>query len=527
MTAAGPGTTVAATSPAATKAPADAAAGRRPASALRLLDDALVDRILGEAFAILETTGAKVQSAEGRRLLAEAGATVDHDTEVARLPEAMVRGALATVPREFFLCGRAGAPAVRYGGDDVHFDPGSAAVHVLDPDSGAHRPGTTDDFVRLLTIAEVLPEFDAQSTALVCSDVPAAIADLYRLYLVLTHSEKPIVTGAFGLPTLGLMLEMIEAAGVEGAAGPAVAGGAVSAAARGPRLRAVFDVCPSPPLIWSAFGTGSLIRLARAGVPAQMVSMPLAGATAPATLAGSVVQHAAECLSGIAIHQAAKPGAPIVWGGAPAIFDMRHGTTPMGAMETAMIDAAYAQVGKHLGLPTHAYLGASDAKSIDAQAGMESGMTALVGAMAGINMISGAGMLDFLACQSVEKLVLDAEGIAMVRRLLAGIRPRGDSLAAELLAMTGHHGNFLELKHTRQWFKAEQHLPSAVIDRGSVRVWEEAGRPDAAARCRRRAADLIAGWQPRPPSAEAAKELRRMVEGAASKAGMQALPAVR
>jgi len=427
----------------------------------------------------------------------------------------MVRGALATVPREFHLCGRDGAPAVRYGGDDVHFDPGSAAVHILDPETGTHRPAVTGDFVRLLTVAEVLSEFDAQSTALVCSDVPAAIADLYRLYLVLMHSRKPIVTGAFGSATLGPMIEMLQVAGVE--AGPAGA----------PRLRAVFDVCPSPPLIWSAFGTDSLIRLARAGVPAQMVSMPLAGATAPATLAGSVVQHAAECLSGIAIHQTAKPGAPIVWGGAPAIFDMRHGTTPMGAMETAMIDAAYAQVGKHLGLPTHTYLGASDAKSIDAQAGMESGMTALVGAMAGINMISGAGMLDFLACQSVEKLVLDAEGIAMVRRLLAGIRPRGDSLAAELLAMTGHHGNFLELKHTRQWFKTEQHLPSAVIDRGSVRVWEEAGRPDAAARCRQRAADLIAGWTPRPPSAEAARELRRLVEGAASKAGMEALPAVR
>ena len=91
-----------------------------------------------------------------------------------------------------------------------------------------------------------------------------------------------------------------------------------------------------------------------------MVSMPLAGAAAPVTLLGAVVQHAAECLSGIAIHQLAKAGAPIVWGGAPAIFDMRKGSTPLGAIETAMIDAAYAQVGKSLGLPTHAYLGASD-----------------------------------------------------------------------------------------------------------------------------------------------------------------------
>jgi hypothetical protein len=90
--------------------------------------------------------------------------------------------------------------------------------------------------------------------------------------------------------------------------------------------------------------------------------------------------HAAECLSGITIHQLANPGAPIVWGGAPAIFDMRKGTTPMGAVETAMIDASYAEVGKSLYLPTHCYLGASDSKLVDAQAGLESGMSALLGA---------------------------------------------------------------------------------------------------------------------------------------------------
>ena len=154
-----------------------------------------------------------------------------------------------------------------------------------------------------------------------------------------------------------------------------------------------------------------LIDLARAGVPAEIVSMPLAGATAPVTLIGAITQHAAECISGMTIHQLAGRGSPIVWGGAPAIFDMRSGATPMGAIETAMIDAAYAQVGKSLGLPTHCYLCASDGKLVDAQAGLESGMTALVGALAGVNMISGAGMLDFLVCQSAEKLVIDAEGL--------------------------------------------------------------------------------------------------------------------
>ena len=140
------------------------------------------------------------------------------------------------------------------------------------------------------------------------------------------------------------------------------------------------------------------------------------------------MQHAAECLSGIVIHQLAQPGAPIVWGGAPAIFDMRSGVTPMGAIETAMIDVCYAQVGKALGLPTHTYLGASDAKLVDAQAGMESGMSALMGGLAGINMISGAGMLDFLACFSVEKLVIDAEAIAMTKRLLRGVSQHTQTL---------------------------------------------------------------------------------------------------
>ena len=255
--------------------------------------------------------------------------------------------------------------------------------------------------------------------------------------------------------------------------------------------QAVFDVCPSPPLIWSDFGAQNLIDLARAGVPAQIVSMPLAGAAAPVTLLGSVVQHAAECLSGITIHQLAQPGAPIVWGGAPAIFDMRQGTTPMGAIETAMIDASYAQVGKSLGLPTHTYLGASDAKLVDAQAGLESGMTAMIGALAGINMISGAGMLDFLACLSAEKLVIDAEAIGMAKRLLAGMQVHTETLATAMFEGIDFKGDFLKQKITRQLFRKEQYLPSAVIDRNSIRGWQAEDGLDTFGRARLPRAGLV------------------------------------
>ncbi len=267
-----------------------------------------------------------------------------------------------------------------------------------------------------------------------------------------------------------------------------------------------------------------LNRAGAGGVPAQMVSMPLAGAASPVTLLGSVVQHAAESISGIAIHQLANPGAPIVWGGAPAIFDMRRGTTPMGAIETAMIDVSYAQVGKSLGLPTHTYLGASDAKLVDAQAGLESGMSALIGALAGINMISGAGMLDFLACFSPEKLVIDAEAIAMAQRLRNGVQQQTETLAVEMFSGIDFKGEFLKQKATRELFSKEQHLPSQVIDRDTLRGWSENGGLDAFGRARVRLGELINSYRPpqgREPQMEALVE---MVSSLARSAGMEQLP---
>jgi trimethylamine--corrinoid protein Co-methyltransferase len=476
---------------------------------LELLTPDLIARILEEAFQLMQKPGIKVQSAEACDLLKKAGATADGD--VVNIPEEIVRKSLDTVPADFYLYDRNGNPKVHYGGNSVHFDPGSSGVHVLDPETLEHKTSYAPDLVRVVKVAEMLPQYDAQSTAIVCNEVPKAIGDLYRLYIVLLYSKKPIVTGSFSLQTLGTMIDML-----------AIFSGNRRELAEKPQ--AVFDVCPSPPLIWSDFGAGNLIELARALVPAQLISMPLAGAAAPVTLIGAVVQHAAESLSGIAIHQLANPGAPIVWGGAPAIFDMRRGTTPMGAIETAMIDAAYAQVGKSLNLPTHAYLGASDAKIVDAQAGLESGVTALVGALAGINMISGAGMLDFLACQSPEKLVVDAEGIAMAQRLLAGIEVRTETLATALFEGINFKGDFLKQKITRELFAKEQNLPSAVIDRESHRGWQAAGSLDTFARAKIRTRELLAAYQRPSYPPEQEHDLQVMVEGLACNAGMDKLP---
>jgi trimethylamine--corrinoid protein Co-methyltransferase len=239
-----------------------------------------------------------------------------------------------------------------------------------------------------------------------------------------------------------------------------------------------------------------------------------------------VVQHAAECLAGIVIHQAAAPGAPIVWGGAPAILDMRIGATPMGAMETAMLNAANAAVGRSLGLPTHGYLGATDAKAVDAQAGMESATTALVGALAGIDLISGAGMLDSLRCQSAEKLVIDAEAIANALRLVRGIALAEGSLGLDAIREAGFAGRFLELPETRRRFREEQHVPSAVVDRGSLRAWLDGGSHDMLARARTRVDALLAGAAPSTLDPAAAAELVGRVAIALRAVGFDGLPGV-
>ncbi len=477
---------------------------------LELLEPELVSRVLDEAFQLVESPGVRVADAVVEMLRA-AGARVEDS--VAHIPATLAQKALASAPRQFPLYDRAGQVAVNYGGDNVHFDPGSSCLNILDPDTQRPRPAQAADLAHLIQVTEMLPQYAAQSTAMVCGDVPREIGDLYRLFLVLWYSGKPVVTGAFSAAGVQPMIALLaaESGGRE---------------ALKQRPRAVFDVCPSPPLNWSDFAAQNLVELGRAGVPAEIVSMPLAGVAAPVTLAGAVVQHAAECISGIVIHQLAAPGAPIVWGAAPAIFDMQSATTPMGAIETAMIDMGCAQVGKHLGLPTHAYLAASDSKLVDAQAGMESSISAVLGALAGINMISGAGMLDFLACHSIEKLVIDAEAIASTQRLLEGIQARTPTLATAMFAAAGAGADFLQLEETRKLFRAEQHFPSAVIDRSSSSLEQEGAPTDTFCRARTRVNELVAAYRRPDLPAGVERGLRAVVEECGRPAGLVGLPGI-
>lgn len=480
---------------------------------LQLLSEEMVTKIVDEAFGLLMDPGVRVHNQEALTLLTEAGAEVDSASQIARIPEAIARRALETAPSEFWLYDLEGQPSVHYGGDDVQFDPGSAAITILDSETQRQRAPVTEDFVKFVKLVEMLPQLDAQSTAFICSDVPEEIGDLYRLYIALHFIHKPIVTGAFRKDTWWTMKDML-----------AARVGGETALAEKPI--AVFDVCPSPPLLWSDLTCQNMIDCARAGIPAELVSMPLAGATAPVTLAAAVVQHAAECMSGVTIGQLAKEGSPIVWGGSPAAFDMRKGTTPMGAVGTWMIDCSYAQVGKSLNLPTHAYLGMTDAKTVDVQSGLESAGGAILAALAGVNMVSGAGMMDFESCQSFEKLVVDAEIIGMAKHLIAGVEGRDDPIALTLMRKMGHKAEYLAEPHTLKWFQKEFYIPSEVIDRGSYDEWEGAGAKSARERASDRVEALVSGYDYPPIDEKLRKELRAMASAAGKPFGVETLPSL-
>ncbi len=470
-------------------------------------------KIVEEAKRILEEVGVFVENMEALEILRGAGAKIDKERNRVRIPAALVEKAVETTPSRVIVYDRHGEPAMDLGDDRIHFNPGSAALRIYDAKEGRARTPVTSDLVKFVTLTDALPNYAAQSTGLISGDVPQEVADRYRLYIALQYSVKPVVTGTFLIDGFKVMHEMLAT----------VAGDAE-------KLRekptAIFDCCPSPPLKWSDLTAQALIDCARTGIPAELISMPLTGATSPVTLAGAVVQHCAESLSGVVIHQLAAAGAPIIYGGSPACFDMRKGTTPMGAIETMMIDGAYAEIGKHLGLPVQAYMALSDSKLVDYQAGMETAMGAVIAALSGINNISGPGMLDFESCQSLEKLVLDHEICGMALRLTRGIELRDDPIAIDLMQEGIDRKGFLSLAHTMKWFRKEAYFPDEVIDRNALDEWQKQGSKDAARRAAERVEKILAAHRPEPLDPAVRAHIKDLMEAEAKRFGMKALPAV-
>jgi trimethylamine--corrinoid protein Co-methyltransferase len=252
--------------------------------------------------------------------------------------------------------------------------------------------------------------------------------------------------------------------------------------------------------------------------------MPLSGFMSPVTLVGTLIQHTAETLSGLVMSQLTNPGTPVLYGGSPAFFDVRYETTPMGSISTMMVDCAYNEIGKYLGLPTQAYISLSDAKHLDAQAGLESSMGATLAALAGINNISGPGMLDFESCFSLEKLVVDNEICGMTLQMIKGIEPKEDFPSQPIFEELLKEKHLLISDHTLKYLKEEEYFPGPTINRANRSRWEEDGSTTLNQRATDAVDKKISTWQPTHLSDDIKKELIKLMEAEARRYGMDKLP---
>ena len=452
-----------------------------------------VGRIHAASMAILAEVGIKVDYGQARALFRAAGAEVDDAGQVVRLPESLVRWAVDQAPKSFALHGMDPAFRLAIGGEQAApvFAGLGTPTRIIDMDTGAPRPVTAADMVEHIQLIDGLDHIHNSQMDLWPDDIPMTTIHAEAIWAWAHHSRKSFGMGCYGyLPTWDMMRMM------------AIAVGGKEELRRRPRFLAICSVVS--PLQMAQQQAEGLLICAEYGQPLAMSPEAIAGATAPATLAGLLAQENAAILAHITLAQIFRPGAPVLYGTVSTIANMRHGTVALGAPETGLITAASAQMARLYGLPCRSVGGATEAKTPDLQAGFERMGTLLPAVLAGVNVITCGGTLDSTLVESHPLLVLDDELCGAALRLARGIEVTDETLALDLIRQVGYRGNYLAETHTVAHYRREHFLPRLLV-REPYETWEKGGRTVAIDRARARAKEILARHQPRAldPAVEA------------------------
>jgi trimethylamine--corrinoid protein Co-methyltransferase len=466
---------------------------------IRVLSDDLIERILDEAMRVLAETGMEIRGPEMRRRLLDAGLPTNAAGDRILFPHAVVEKAIADAPRSFLLYDRDGVPHADLGGDRVHFVPGSSGLKWLDHRTGEVRLADSTDFVTYVRLGDGLDHIAYLATAFSTNaDIEPQVSDAWRLYMVLANSKKPVVSGAFtehGVPRMVQLMRLFRA----------------DAADLRARPMSIFTITATGNFRYSEDSCQNLLDCVEAGIPVEIVPVTLMGLVAPVTLVGATIFHTIDVLAGITMAQVIRPGAPVLFGGAPATFHMKIASSPMAAIEAVALDAAYVAVAKSLGLPCQSYMALSDSPVLDAQAGAETFGSALVAALAGVNSVSGPGMLDYLLVFSLAKLVFDDDMCGQALRFVREVRVADDLPVQGLVDRLMADQHLIMADHTMTHWPAEMYLPSPVVDRDNRENWLKAGGKDTDARARDEVDRRLARYRPVETDPAVDAEMRRII----------------
>lgn len=466
---------------------------------LNILSTQRISQILDEAKRILSEIGVEVRGKKLRQRLLDHGLRLDATSERVLFPTNIVDWAIEAAPSSFSLYDRDGNPHAELGGDNVHFVPGSSGLKVLDHRTGETRLANTADFVEYVRLADGLEHIAYLATAFSTNeDIEADVSDAWRLYLCLTNSRKPVVSGAFtedGVPRMVEMMRLFRQDYADLAARP----------------MSIFTITATGNFRYGEDSCQNLLDCVEAGIPVEIVPVTLMGLIAPVTLVGATVFHTADVLAGLTMAQIVKPGAPVLFGGAPATFHMKAATSPMVAIEALHLDVAYTAVGKYLNLPTQAYMALSDGKFLDAQAGAETFGSALLAALAGVNSVSGPGMLDYVLVFSLEKLVMDNELCGQALHFVQEMQVQNDLPTVDLARKLLEEQHLITAEHTLAHWPRALYLPDEVIDRMSRENWQKAGSKTLGERAKSAVSQRLAAYQPIKTDPKLDAELRRLI----------------
>lgn len=465
----------------------------------RVLSDDQIEQIYLGALQVLERTGTRVFHEEGMSLLRASGCQVS-DGNLVRIPSWLVKESVATAPERITVAGRDRAKRITLERNRIYFGTGSDCPYLLDPYTDQRRSYTYQDIFNAAKIAEALPHIDFHMSLGLTSDVPKASYDRHQLLAMLQGTTKPLVITA--VDGRGLADQYHMACEVLG-------GG--EEFARAPLF--VVYIEPSSPLINSKEAVEKLLYAAEAGIPAIYTPCPMAGGTAPATMAGILVQCLAECLTGLVLAQLKRRGAAVVIGGVVSIVDMRTTILSYGAPEMTLLSAALTDVAKWLRLPMFSTAGCSDAKALDEQAAIESALSIAVAALSGANLIHDVGYLEAGLVGSYDMLAMSNEVIGMVKHIVRGVTVDDDHLATSVIDRVGPGGHFLADDHTLKHFRSEFWFP-ALLDRSRYGNWQAAGGKRLSQRVREKVVDVIEHFQPEPLEKQVEGRLRDIIAAA-------------
>jgi len=476
----------------------------------RLMSDDQLENLHQATLQILERTGVIIECQEAIELLDGAGADVSNPNRV-KIPSYLVEQAIRTAPRTITLYTREGEPAIVLNGlTGSHYGSFPDPRRIRDPYTGEIRTCYVEDIADLSRLIDALPNIEWSYTAVSNLTLPVStnidISDRVSLLQFVLNSSKPIIVE---ITNVAALRDMIDCCAI-------VAGGEEQL-----RKKPFFGGSCEPvsPLVQGKDALEKSLLCAEKGLPVVVYSMPMAGATTPATFAGCLAIANAEVLSQLVVLQLKNPGAPVIYGSITDIMEMKTTIFPYGAPEMSLMVAALTELCHYYKLPMFGTAGCTDAYNIGVQAGAELTYQVLMTSLSGADLVHDVGILYHGLAGSAEVMVLVDELIDMVNVSMGGIEVNDETVPLDLIERVGPRGNYISEKHTLKHFR--RYWAPRIFDRCAVK---DENAKNCEELLKERTIKLLETHQPKPLPEDMLKELKKMEAGWLKRVGLKEYP---